>query len=336
MKNRRIGAICAAVMLLALFAPMVMADGVCGESVSWTLTDAGVLTVFGEGAMTNFAAGEAPWYAERGAVRKLVVENGVTSVGSGAFSGCGLIETVTLPLTLGSIGDGAFDDVYALKNIYYAGSIAQWKAIDIGLDNSFGSAKLVCADKTEPFSDISGWYHDYIITCYMADIVNGRPDGTFCPEQNVTRAQFVMMLYNMGGRPEISDTSLGFADANAVSAVYAAAVKWGVKAGIVTGFTDNTFRPNAEISRAQMATFAYRFLKLGVSADVLGELSGRNDFRDYGSIAECYRESVDVMANIGVIQGYPNGSFVPNATATRGQSAAVLSRLLAALTELRT
>ena len=42
------------------------------------------------------------------------------------------------------------------------------------------------------------------------------------------------------------------------------------------------------------------------------------------------------MANIGVIQGYPNGSFVPNTTATRGQSAAVLSRLLAALTELRT
>lgn len=179
MKNRLIGAICAAVMLLALFAPMAMADGVCGESVSWTLTDDGVLTVFGEGAMTNFAAGEAPWYAERGAVRKLVVENGVTSVGSGAFSGCGLIETVTLPLTLGSIGDGAFDDVYALKNIYYAGSIAQWKAIDIGLDNSFGSAKLVCADKTEPFSDISGWYHDYIITCYMADIVNGSRTGPF-------------------------------------------------------------------------------------------------------------------------------------------------------------
>ena len=76
MKNRLIGAICAAVMLLALFAPMAMADGVCGESVSWTLTDAGVLTVFGTGEMTNFAAGEAPWYAERGAVRKLVVENG--------------------------------------------------------------------------------------------------------------------------------------------------------------------------------------------------------------------------------------------------------------------
>ena len=96
MKNRLIGTICAAVMLLALFAPMAMADGVCGESVSWTLTDAGVLTVFGEGKMTDFSAGEAPWYAERGAVRKLVVENGVTSVGIGAFSGCGLIETVKI------------------------------------------------------------------------------------------------------------------------------------------------------------------------------------------------------------------------------------------------
>ena len=53
MKNRLIGTICAAVMLLALFAPMAMADGVCGESVSWTLTDDGVLTVFGEGEMTT-------------------------------------------------------------------------------------------------------------------------------------------------------------------------------------------------------------------------------------------------------------------------------------------
>ena len=144
MKNRLIGTICAAVMLLALFAPMAMADGMCGESASWTLTDDGVLTVFGEGEMTDFAAGEAPWYAERGAVRKLVVENGVTSVGIGAFSGCGLIETVTLPLTLGRIGDGAFDDVYALKNIYYAGSIAQWKAIDVAARARWQTARVPC------------------------------------------------------------------------------------------------------------------------------------------------------------------------------------------------
>ena len=46
MKNRLIGTICAAVMLLALFAPMAMADGMCGESASWTLTDDGVLSIF--------------------------------------------------------------------------------------------------------------------------------------------------------------------------------------------------------------------------------------------------------------------------------------------------
>ncbi len=46
----------------------------------------------------------------------------------------------------------------------------------------------------------------------MADIVNGCGDGTFRPENNVTRAQFIMMLYNMGGRPAVSDTSLAFAE----------------------------------------------------------------------------------------------------------------------------
>lgn len=335
MKKRILSAFLALLLLCAAFPVSALADGSCGENVRWEISSAGVLTISGAGEMADFEAGDAPWYASRGEVRRLVVSEGVTAIGNGAFSGCGLIETVSLPRSLQRIGDSAFDDTYGLKSVYYAGSVADWKTIDIGLGVSFGSAELVCADKTEPFSDISSWYHDYIITCYMADIVNGCGDGTFRPENNVTRAQFIMMLYNMGGRPPVSDTSLGFSDAASISPVFATAVKWGVKAGIVMGYGDNTFRPDDNISRAQMAAFAYRFLRLGVSEATLDSLKGHNDFRDYAIIPDYFCEAVDVMANIGVIQGYPGGIFDPYGIATRGQSAAIMSRLLVALTELR-
>lgn len=335
MKKRTLGALLALLLLCSLLPLSALADGSCGENVSWSLSDDGVLTLSGAGDMADFECGDAPWYAQRDKLRSVVVASGVTAIGSAAFSGCGLIQELTLPATLRRIGDGAFDDTYALRRVYYEGSIAGWKAIDIGIGLSFGSAELICADRTEPFSDISGWYRDYIVTCYMADIVNGCGDGTFRPEQKVTRAQFVMMLYNMGGRPEVSDTSLGFADAAQVQPVYAAAVKWGVRAGVVKGYDDNTFRPDENISRAQMAAFAYRFLRLGVSDTVLSQAAGSSDFRDNGSIPDYFREAVGIMAALGVIQGYPDGSFDPGGLATRGQSAAVMARLLTALTELR-
>ena len=335
MKKRALGAFLALLLLCTSLPLSAMADGSCGENVSWSLSDSGVLTISGTGDMADFELGDAPWYSRRSEVRRLIVGDGVTAVGSAAFSGCGLIAELELPLTLHRIGDSAFDDVYGLKSVYYAGSIAQWKAIDIGLGNSFGTAQLVCADASEPFSDIAVWCRDYIITCYMADIVGGFPDGTFRPDLNVTRAQFIMMLYNMGGRPPVPDTELGFSDRGSIAEVYTAAVKWGTRAGIIMGFADNSFRPNASISRAQMAAFAYRFLSLGVSGAVLDGCRAPNAFRDYGSISESYREAVDVMANIGVIQGYPDGSYAPNGIATRGQSAAVMARLLSALTELR-
>lgn len=335
MKNRALGALLALLLLYTSLPLSALADGSCGEGTCWTLSDSGVLTISGTGGMAGFETGDAPWYSRRSELRRLIVEDGVTAIGSAAFSGCGLIEEIELPLTLRSIGDGAFDDVYGLKSVYYAGSIAQWKAIDIGLGNSFGTAQLVCADASEPFSDISVWCRDYIITCYMADIVGGFPDGTFRPNLKVSRAQFIMMLYNMGGQPPAPETELGFSDRGNIAEVYTAAVKWGTKAGIINGFADNSFRPNASISRAQMAAFAYRFLSLGVKSTVLDECRAPNAFRDYGSISESYREAVDVMANIGVIQGYPDGSYAPNGLATRGQSAAVMARLLSALTSLR-
>lgn len=333
MKRRVLCAILA--VLLVLTPVSALADGSCGQNIKWSLSEANVLTISGTGRMADFAAGEAPWYPEREKIRSVTVTDGVESIGSGAFYGCTLIEEMTLPLSLKSIGDGAVDGV-CLRKVYYGGSIAQWKEIDIGYGVSFGVAELICADKSEPFADISGWYHDYIITCYMADIISGFGDGTFRPELNVTRAQFAIMLYNMGGRPEVSGAGLDFTDAGSIHPSALAAVRWGVRAGIIKGFDDGSFRPDESITRAQMATFAYRFLRLGVDGNTLIDFMGAPNFSDSESILECYREAANVMSALGVIQGYPDGRFAPDDTATRAQAATVSVRLLTAIAELNT
>ena len=184
----------------------------------------------------------------------------------------------------------------------------------------------------DPFTDISAnHYHDYIIAANYLHIVNGYDDGTFKPNNNVTRAQFITMLWRMAGEDEAENTVLSFADADSIPDAFKAAVAWGVENGIIKGYEDNTFRANVAISRAQMATFMYRYLvmELGPSDAAVEASFG---FVDEASFASSYVTAINVMANIGVMQGYDNApTFKPNAVATRGMAATVLYRVMAVL-----
>ena len=115
-------------------------SGTCGTGVNWTLDD-GVLTISGNGVMTNYGQGGAPWYDDySSSITSIVIENGVTRVGSSAFYGldnlesieiadsvtiigdsafydCGQLKTVTIPNTLTSIGNSAFFNCESLKEI---------------------------------------------------------------------------------------------------------------------------------------------------------------------------------------------------------------------------
>ena len=177
----------------------------------------------------------------------------------------------------------------------------------------------------DPFSDISAsGYHDYIISAHICGIINGYPDGTFRPNANVTRAQFITMLYN--GFGEKTDGKLDFKDASTIADAYKDAVIWGVENEIINGYTDGTFRPNQEISRAQMATFLYRYLKQ------IGEFEKSDlapvGYKDAGDIASPYVEAVNAISNLGIMNGTGNNMFSPNGTANRGMSATVMFRTL--------
>ncbi len=277
-------------------------------------------------------------------IKSVIIPEGVTEIGEYCFESCTALNEVYLPKSLKAIDVNSFSDCGALESIYYGGSLRQWKEwvtftgeyspnydeTNDGLVN----ASIYFAEETDPFTDIDCAFHDHIVAGYAADILNGYPDNTFRPFQSVTRAQFVTMLYNMCGKPDLSGYGeLEFKDTSSISSAYKDAVLWGYLGGIVSGYSDGTFRPNERISRAQMATFAYRLLKELVGEDVISQYNTDSNFTDSGSIADSYREAVNVMSTLEIINGYEDGSFRPNATATRGAAAKIIVLVASALFE---
>ena len=191
------------------------------------------------------------------------------------------------------------------------------------------------------FSDIdNSGYREGIEKAAAKGIINGYADGTFKPDAQVTRAQFITMLYRVAGSPEVeipegkTEIELGFTDADTISDVYKKAVAWGVQNGIIKGYEDNTFRPNQAISRAQMATMLYRYL-VQKDGPVSDELKATYDFTDKDDIAAPFVEAVNVMANKGLLKGYADGHFGPDETATRGQAATILVRIFVNTTGIK-
>ena len=104
----------------------IVASGTCGDNLTWTLDDAGTLTISGTGEMTNWSTyANVPWYAQRESIKKAVIEDGVTSIGGDAFYNCTGLTSVTIPDSVTSIGSLAFCDCTGLKQITIPDSVTK-------------------------------------------------------------------------------------------------------------------------------------------------------------------------------------------------------------------
>ncbi len=131
MKKRFLSILLTAVLLLCAV-PLVLADtayaaetvssGACGDNVTWRLSDDGVLTISGTGAMQDYESYGTPWDSVRSQVKSVVIERGVTSIGEYAFYGCYALS-VTIPDSVTSIGSGAFYYCDDLASVTIPGSV---------------------------------------------------------------------------------------------------------------------------------------------------------------------------------------------------------------------
>ena len=110
-------------------------------------------------------------------------------------------------------------------------------------------------------SDIAAPFRKAVAWAVEKGITTGYEDGTFRPNDSVTRAQFVTFLWRYEGRPDSSRSVAGFEDAADIAAPYRDAVAWAVEKGVTTGYNDGSFRPNAICPRWAVVLFMYRDMK---------------------------------------------------------------------------
>ena len=177
------------------------------------------------------------------------------------------------------------------------------------------------------FNDISDyWAADYVDFLYNADITTGYSDGSFRPNQNISRAQFAVMLYRYLKLDEnqYANVSLPFADLGSIPAYAIPAVKALYAEGVITGSEKNGqlyFNPGSSLTRAQAAAMIGRAQAKGYA---LADLT----FTDSAQIPTYAAYYIRAMVGQGVINGYSDGSFKPHSNITRGQMAKILYNLM--------
>lgn len=180
-----------------------------------------------------------------------------------------------------------------------------------------------------PFTDVhtGDWFYDDVMFVYENGLMVGTSDTTFGPNEAISRAQVAVIFYRMAGSPEVTGES-AFTDVvnGPGTAWYYNAVLWAQQNGIVSGHGDDTFRPNDNITREQLAMIFYNYARYkGYDVSATDDLSG---FTDAGDVSGWALPAMRWAVGSGIMGGYGDGILGPQETATRAQVAAMLHRFI--------
>ena len=171
------------------------------------------------------------------------------------------------------------------------------------------------------------WGANYVEFLYTTGVTTGYDDGTFRPDQNITRAQFSVMLFRYLGLEEskYADVVLPFADVDKIGEYAIPAIKALYTEGVINGSKGSDgklyFNPNSPLTRAQAATMIGRTQEKGYA-------TAEMTFTDAGKIPAYATFYIQTMAAQGILGGYTDGSFRPHNNITRGQMAKILYNLV--------
>lgn len=182
-------------------------------------------------------------------------------------------------------------------------------------------------EKTQ-FTDIEGWYKPYILDLTDKSILEGRTATTFCPEEEITRAEFLTILARLSG-DDINPYKSAVPSFNDIStaAWYLPYVEWGYANKVVVGYQDGSFLPNENIKRQDIAVMLSRYARRVVGV-TLPDKGMAVDFSDADSTGFYAREAVSSLSKAGILEGYSEGTFRPLNPILRGEVAKIISVFL--------
>ena len=167
--------------------------------------------------------------------------------------------------------------------------------------------------------DISGhWAETQIKEWANIGYINGYPDGTFLPDNSITRAEF-LTLVNKIFKFE-NKTNINFIDVRPDYWAYSEIQK-GISAGYVSGDKNGTFRPDDFITRQEAAVIINKLL------DNTEITENKPNFKDAYDIDEWAKNSVDIVYEHGILSGFPNDTYRPKKYMTRAEAVSALKRL---------
>ena len=182
--------------------------------------------------------------------------------------------------------------------------------------------------KTEwvnPFSDVKtdDWYYEYVKYINEKELMKGISETEFAPNNTVTRAMFVTVLYRLEKEP--TGAKADFADVPE-GTYYENAVGWAVQNGIVNGVSETEFAPDNPITREQMATIIHRYMKFKGLDMSVSENVDVTSYEDFENISDYAKDAFKFACKNGIISGISNTTLSPKESATRAQMAAIFQR----------
>lgn len=228
-----------------------------------------------------------------------------------------------------------FDEYKGTEDLYVASPVTESFNLDFHPTAAGHSiiadtfAKAIAGDKTKIFADVhtaGHWSAEHVDYVYANGLMNGVTEDMFAPDENITRAMLVTVLYRNEGEPA-TNRSIPFADVD-MGEYYANAVSWAKQNGIVNGVTENEFAPNENITREQFAAIIYRYAQYKNVAPE-GAWAIRLDYADLAQISDYATEAVMYCSLKNIMQG-KGDNFAPGDYATRAECAAILHRFIEA------
>ncbi len=174
------------------------------------------------------------------------------------------------------------------------------------------------------FSDVpeEHWAYEYISELTSRGIINGYDDGSFRPDANVTRAEFVTILCRAAGADatvSTSDTDIAFSDVTPGDWYYEYAI-WAAGTGITNGTSETEFSPNENILRQDICVMLDRY-STNIAASPLAPAESAGAFADDGEISDYAKDSVYKLKSAGIVSGTGDNRFKPQTGATRAETA---------------